>query len=281
MEGDVITMNDVVSFEFGHEDASGKIVGHYRTALARPLFETRPTSFGLEKAWMEAAEPVTCGSADRRRDQLLLVGSASAVLLVWDVNVSRLRGRFGMVHSRRRGSGPDAPVQGLLSEPLISPASCRTTHAPATAQPGYPSAERHRLEARDRYRLRRGPEGFFYGRSSCWPLAALSMPVEVFLVARAIFGWERARFQKVVLEQLPDVMALICRAVGAGIPLSEARRSVVKDAPTPSHEAFVDVVSGLAIGQRLEDALWNLYERVGLPIRLLCGHDQPAGANRR
>ncbi|HEX3403174.1 MAG TPA: CpaF family protein [Acetobacteraceae bacterium] len=56
MEGDVISMNDVVSFEFDHEDASGKIVGHYRTALARPSFETRLTYFGLEKAWMEAAQ---------------------------------------------------------------------------------------------------------------------------------------------------------------------------------------------------------------------------------
>ena len=52
------------------------------------------------------------------------------------------------------------------------------------------------------------------------------LPVEVFFVARFIFGWERARYQKALLEQIPDVMALICRAVAAGIPLSEAIRSV-------------------------------------------------------
>ena len=65
--------------------------------------------------------------------------------------------------------------------------------------------------------------GFFYGREFLgWPLAMLVTPIEGLLVARFIFGWERARFQKALLEQIPEVMALICRAVAAGIPLSEA-----------------------------------------------------------
>ncbi len=68
--------------------------------------------------------------------------------------------------------------------------------------------------------------GFFYGRGFLgWPLALLVTPIEGLLVARFIFGWERARFQKALLEQIPEVMALICRAVAAGIPLSEAIRS--------------------------------------------------------
>jgi pilus assembly protein CpaF len=56
MEGDVITMNEVVTFEFDHEDPAGKIVGHYRSAVSHPSFETRLTYFGLEKAWMEAMQ---------------------------------------------------------------------------------------------------------------------------------------------------------------------------------------------------------------------------------
>jgi tight adherence protein B len=197
----------------------------------------------------------------------LLVGSASAILLVWDVNMSRLRARVAAVHSHAEDPAPTTPVQGL---------AIRTAN-----QPGRLSKRLMRL-------LRLNPDipqqnviawklviaiacavalmGFFYGRSFVgWLLAALSMPVEALLVARVIFGWERTRFQKVVLEQLPDVMALICRAVGAGIPLSEALRSVAKDAPNPSQEEFVHVVSEMAIGQRLEGALWNLYERVELP----------------
>jgi pilus assembly protein CpaF len=56
MEGDVVTMNDVVAFQFDSEDQNGKIVGHYRPSHARPSFEARLTYFGLENAWMEAAQ---------------------------------------------------------------------------------------------------------------------------------------------------------------------------------------------------------------------------------
>jgi tight adherence protein B len=108
--------------------------------------------------------------------------------------------------------------------------------------------------------------GFFYGRQFLGsPLAALATPIEAIFLARLIFGWERARFQKALLEQIPDVMALICRAVSAGIPLGEALRSVPKAAPAPSSDEFLLVVNEMAIGQPLEGALWKLYERVGLP----------------
>ena len=108
--------------------------------------------------------------------------------------------------------------------------------------------------------------GFFYSRAFLgWPLALLVVPVEALFVARFIFGWERARFQKVLLEQVPDTMALICRSVAAGIPLSEALRSVSHEASEPSREEFVRVVNEVAIGQSLEAALWKLYDRVRLP----------------
>jgi pilus assembly protein CpaF len=56
MEGEVITMNDVVSFEYEGENASGMIVGHYHTTGARPSFASRLTYFGLENAWMDALQ---------------------------------------------------------------------------------------------------------------------------------------------------------------------------------------------------------------------------------
>jgi tight adherence protein B len=111
-----------------------------------------------------------------------------------------------------------------------------------------------------------GIVGFFYSRAFLgWPSALLVAPVEALFVARFIFGWERTRYQKVLLEQVPDVMALICRSVAAGIPLSEALRSVSHEASEPSREEFVRVVNEVAIGQSLESALWKLYDRIGLP----------------
>jgi pilus assembly protein CpaF len=54
MEGDVISMNEVATFEFEGESASETIIGHYRTAGARPSFAPRLAHFGLENAWMDA-----------------------------------------------------------------------------------------------------------------------------------------------------------------------------------------------------------------------------------
>jgi pilus assembly protein CpaF len=56
MEGEVITMNDVASFEYGGENASGAIVGQYHTAGSRPSFAPRLAYFGLENAWMDALQ---------------------------------------------------------------------------------------------------------------------------------------------------------------------------------------------------------------------------------
>jgi pilus assembly protein CpaF len=56
MEGEVVIMNDVASFEFEAEDASGKIVGQYHTTGARPSFAAKLGYFGLENAWMEALQ---------------------------------------------------------------------------------------------------------------------------------------------------------------------------------------------------------------------------------
>jgi tight adherence protein B len=197
---------------------------------------------------------------------LLLAGSMSTFLLVRDVNAGRLRGRLGAL-----GSGPAAhepeiavPVLGIR---LAGQRSERTAQIMGLLRfnPDIPQQNIIAWKLVVTIACVVGLVGFFYGHAFVgWPLAALVMPVEALFVARFIFGWERARYQKAVLEQLPDVMAMVCRAVGAGIPLSEALRSIAVDAPTPSREAFANVVAEVAIGQPLEAALWKLYKRVGL-----------------
>jgi tight adherence protein B len=198
---------------------------------------------------------------------LLLASSGSAVLLLRDVRESRLRGRVSAIHSRAEEQAPPTPVRSIA----IRSAGQRNDH---TAQlmrvlRCNPDIQHQNFMA---WKLVIGIActmalvGFFYGRAFLgWPLAALITPIEALFVARFIFGWERARYQKALLEQIPDVMSMICRAVGAGIPLSEALRSVAKNAPTPSREEFVNVVNEMAIGQPLDGGLWKLYERAGLP----------------
>ncbi len=54
MEGEVITMNDVFSYQFQSEDSEGRLRGHYVSPNLRPRFEDRLRYFGLEKSWMDA-----------------------------------------------------------------------------------------------------------------------------------------------------------------------------------------------------------------------------------
>ena len=58
MEGEVITTNDVVSFQFDAEDSGGRIMGHYKKVISRASFSARLTYFGLENAWMDALQSI-------------------------------------------------------------------------------------------------------------------------------------------------------------------------------------------------------------------------------
>jgi tight adherence protein B len=184
---------------------------------------------------------------------LALVLTTSATLLLRDVSAGRLRERVGALRARAEEQGSSAPAR----TGVIRLGDQRGEHAIRLMRllRFNPDIPRQNVIA---WKL------VMAIAFLDWPLAALAAPVEAVFLARFIFGWERARFQKALLEQIPDVMALICRAVGAGIPLSEAMRGAAKDAPSPSRDEFLLVVNEMAIGQPLDQALWKLYDRVGL-----------------
>jgi pilus assembly protein CpaF len=54
MEGDVITLQDLVVFEFQGEDSQGRIIGRHRATGIRPAFWDRARYFGLEHDLAEA-----------------------------------------------------------------------------------------------------------------------------------------------------------------------------------------------------------------------------------
>ena len=197
---------------------------------------------------------------------LVLATLTSATLLSRDVMTRRMRERIGAVRSRPQDAAPETPVRlparraadqrGKLTAQIV-----RMLHL----NPEIPEQNVIAWKLVIAIACGLAAIGFFYGRAFLgWPLAALLLPVEAFFVARFIFGWERTRYQRAVLEQIPEVMALICRAVSAGVPLTEGLRAVAREAATPSREAFMLVVSEVAIGQPLERALWKLHERTGL-----------------
>jgi pilus assembly protein CpaF len=58
LEGEVITTNDIASFEYKEEDVDGRIFGTYKASPAVPKFKSRLVYFGLDRAWQEAMRQI-------------------------------------------------------------------------------------------------------------------------------------------------------------------------------------------------------------------------------
>nr|WP_237179930.1 CpaF family protein [Rhodoplanes sp. Z2-YC6860] len=58
LEGEVITTNDIASFQYKEEDVHGRIFGTYKASPAVPKFNSRLVYFGLERAWAEAVRHI-------------------------------------------------------------------------------------------------------------------------------------------------------------------------------------------------------------------------------
>ena len=56
LEGEVITMNEVFTFEYLGDDSKGKIRGRWVSSGIRPSFGERLDYFGLQPAWMAAVQ---------------------------------------------------------------------------------------------------------------------------------------------------------------------------------------------------------------------------------
>ena len=53
MEGDVVTMQDLFTFEFEGEGESGQILGQFKAAGLRPHFTPKAAYFGLDRPLLE------------------------------------------------------------------------------------------------------------------------------------------------------------------------------------------------------------------------------------
>ncbi|HWL80335.1 MAG TPA: type II secretion system F family protein [Roseomonas sp.] len=84
------------------------------------------------------------------------------------------------------------------------------------------------------------------------------------LTVRTIFLWQHRRYTGALFRQFPDTLGVIVRGLRAGLPMTEALRSIAREMPSPTREAYGRVVGEIAIGRSAEAALWNLYERTRL-----------------
>lgn len=96
-----------------------------------------------------------------------------------------------------------------------------------------------------------------------WSLLAL-LPLWLLLL-RQFYRWCELRRLRTLLEQFPDVLSMLVRAVRIGIPITGGMRSVATDSPEPSGKEFRQVVDQITLGVPLDQALHALADRNPLP----------------
>ena len=96
------------------------------------------------------------------------------------------------------------------------------------------------------------------------PWAWLAVPPAWVLLCRSFFGRADGRYRQRLLVQLPDVLAMIVRAVRVGIPVAEAVRAVAQEFETPTATEFTRLHDAVLIGVPLEQGLRELGARSGL-----------------
>ena len=95
-----------------------------------------------------------------------------------------------------------------------------------------------------------------------YPLwGALGGCIDGLLIVRFLFGWQRRRYCSRIMRQLPDTLQMVISAVRAGLPVSEAFRTVAREMPEPTREQFTFVNAEMAVGRPTEEALRNVYHR--------------------
>ena len=93
----------------------------------------------------------------------------------------------------------------------------------------------------------------------------LTVPVTWVMLSRAYFGWIESKRRTALLEQFPDALSLIVRAIRIGIPVIEGVRIVSREVAQPTAGEFARLIEQVAIGSTLEDAVGDMARRSGLP----------------
>jgi tight adherence protein B len=93
-------------------------------------------------------------------------------------------------------------------------------------------------------------------------LAGIFLVAIAFLIPNILLDRAIARRQKLFHQQLLDMLTLIKGSVQAGYGLMQALDLAVREVPPPASEEFGRVLYEVRLGLSLEDALFNLAERM-------------------
>jgi tight adherence protein B len=107
-------------------------------------------------------------------------------------------------------------------------------------------------------------QGFIVGPLLGSRVAPFTAVLTGLFVVRGLFAWQHNRYVDAVFVQIPDAIGMMVRSIRAGLPVGEAMRSVAAELPNPLRDEFARMLSDVAIGRPVDQALMRLYSRTGL-----------------
>jgi tight adherence protein B len=100
--------------------------------------------------------------------------------------------------------------------------------------------------------------------NSTW-LAALLSAAAFFIVPRIVLVQQQRHAERRFMELFPSGIDMTVRMLRAGLPISEAMRSIQAETPPPLNMVFGSVADQVTLGVPFDKALDIESERVGLP----------------
>lgn len=195
-----------------------------------------------------------------------LLVPALALILAWRRSRRWIR-RVG-AQARVRNEPPAVPPQRLLASArppawllrLASDPAARAQVEALVAARGRPSAGLQAVALAAGLALVAAP--LVLAGTPMLLALPLAPPLLLLLLRRAL-AHAGARRQARLLRLLPDALALMVRALRAGVPLAEAVAEAARECPAPLGREFARVHEAVRLGQPLEAALWDLARRAG------------------
>ena len=78
-------------------------------------------------------------------------------------------------------------------------------------------------------------------------------------------GYLIRRRLRLFTDQFPEAIDLIVRGLRSGLPATESMKNVGEEMPAPVGVEFKAVIDAVRVGQTLEDALWDVAQRLDTP----------------
>jgi tight adherence protein B len=193
---------------------------------------------------------------------LILLGALALVPAGSEKKLRERMNNLGLGPGAAAAAGPGPSIRATLhsERPLLQRLSARmgrNPDIPKAHATGWPVLAMGALVA--------GTLGFLGVQGVAGTLlATIAAPAAALGGLWMLFRRDAKLYAEKLFVQIPDALGLVLRAVRAGLPVTEAIRTIGREVPSPTAEEFARVAHETTIGMSIETALWRLHARTGV-----------------